>query len=110
MYEPHNWVLLKINSPTPHYKVLAGWRGGYLDGDSWRMNSGVVRHDEDEEKYYFYGYSGSCYVCHKNREGLSNMATSVYNGLKEKHGDKVSCLIVEQDGLPTDWLLGEETH
>ena len=52
-YTPDNWVVLKITNTKRSgntgygrteqvlYKVLAGWGGGYLDGDSWRMNSGI---------------------------------------------------------------------
>jgi len=43
MYNPDNWVVIKMNGDDPHYRVLAGWSGGYLDGDSWRMNSGITR-------------------------------------------------------------------
>lgn len=41
-YRPDNWVVIKVKSDDPHYRVLAGWSDGYLDGDSWRMNSGIV--------------------------------------------------------------------
>jgi hypothetical protein len=48
-YLPDNWVVLKINHEGKTlYKVLAGWIGGYLNGDSWRMNSGMncVKHNK----------------------------------------------------------------
>ena len=42
MQTPDSWVVLKITAETGViYKVLAGWSGGYLDGDSWRLNSGI---------------------------------------------------------------------
>ena len=73
---PEQWVIIRIptedNIDVPYYKVFAGWRGGYLDGDRWRLNSGITRVEEDDEYYYFYGYSGSCYKCHKNAYGLKN--------------------------------------
>ena len=43
MYKCDNWVIVKSPSETdPHYRVLVGTSGGYLDGDSWRMNSGIA--------------------------------------------------------------------
>ena len=28
-YTPDNWVVIKIKGDDPHYRVLAGWSGGY---------------------------------------------------------------------------------
>lgn len=92
-YQPDNWVVLKITvEDTPLYKVLAGWSGGYLHGSSWRMNSGITEVKEDEEYYYFYGSSGSCYQCHKETQFLKMNNGGIYNQLKEKFGDKVELM------------------
>ena len=65
IYRPDNWVVLKFKGDDPHYRVLAGWSGGYTTGDSWRMNSGITGVNETEEYYYFSGSSGSEYRCSK---------------------------------------------
>ena len=71
--KPEHWVVVRLENDTDaYYKVFAGWRGGYLDGDSWKMNSGVTKVEEDEDCYYFYGASGSCYQCHKKGYGLKD--------------------------------------
>ena len=68
-YTPDNWVIVEITyKDTAFYKVLAGWGGGYLDGDSWRMNSGITEVEEKEDYYLFYGQSGSVYKCWKEAE------------------------------------------
>tara|TARA_Y100000389_G_scaffold156787_1_gene157752 strand:- start:1174 stop:1518 length:345 start_codon:yes stop_codon:yes gene_type:complete len=69
---PESWVILKIKSNETYYRVFAGWGGGYLDADKWKMNSGIVGIEEDDEYYYFEGHSGSCYKCDKNSYGLKN--------------------------------------
>ncbi len=49
-YTPDSWVVLKVKAGKgtfPFYKVLAGWSGGYLSGDSWRINSGITRVEDD---------------------------------------------------------------
>ena len=70
---PEQWVVLKFKAGLTDdtiYKVFAGWRGGYLNGDRWKLNSGITKVEEDDDYFYFYGYSGSCYKCHKNGYGL----------------------------------------
>jgi len=91
MYTPDNWVILKINYDTKiFYKILAGWSGGYLDGDSWRMNSGITKVEVDGNYYLFHGSSGSVYKCHKDSETLRMNNTYIYEKLMKFHGDDVS--------------------
>jgi len=67
---PDGWVVIKITSKgETNYKVFGGWGGGYLDGDRWKLNSGISKVEEDDTNYYFYGYSGSCYQCGKEHYG-----------------------------------------
>lgn len=101
-YTPDNWVILKVKGDDPHYRVLAGWSGGYLDGDSWRMNSGITRSEFDGDYWYFYGSSGSCYKCYLDSYRLSGMTTGIYSQLKDKHGDKIE-LLEDQEWIKNDW-------
>ena len=66
------WVVLKIPNEDNEniYKVFAGWNGGYLDNDRWKLNSGISKVEQDTDYLYFYGYSGSCYKCNKKGYGL----------------------------------------
>jgi len=98
---PERWVILKVGT---HYRVFAGWRGGYSSGDSWRMNSGIVGVEEDEDYYYFEGHSGSCYQCHKNGYGLkddmyyfSSYVQGVLENLIEKSSGLVEVLNEDTD-------------
>ena len=54
MYTPDGWMIVKITGTNPHYRVFGSWRGGYLSGDSWRMNSGIISVKEDGENYYVF--------------------------------------------------------
>ena len=45
-YTPDNWVVIKMDGDEPHYRVLAGWSGGYTTGDHWRVNSGITKVQE----------------------------------------------------------------
>jgi hypothetical protein len=70
---PDKWVVVKIdnNTDTSLYKVFATWSGGYLNGDRWKMNSGIKSMEYDDDYYYFIGHSGSCYKCHKKGYGTA---------------------------------------
>ena len=67
---PDRWMIVKIiehhNDAKTHYRVFATWGGSYLNGGSWKMNSGIVSVDEDDKYFYFNGASGSVYACHKS--------------------------------------------
>lgn len=104
-YKPDNWVIIKINGDDPHYRVLAGWSGGYTTGDSWRMNSGITEVKQDVWYYFFYGSSGSCYQCHKDSYCLRMNNSHVWNQLKELHGDKVELMPECTDWSSVDWIL-----
>ena len=102
-YRPDNWVVLKVKEGKgtfPFYKVLAGWSGGYLSGDSWRINSGVTEVKEDGDYYEFYGETGSCYCCHKEGYGLRMNNAGVYKNLclQQEFGGQVQLMAED-----TDW-------
>lgn len=79
-YIPDLWVILKIKDI---HKVLASWKGGYLDGDIWRLNSGIVKVEYQSPYYNFYGYSGSLYQCHEKSYGTSFLADAVLQTMQK---------------------------
>ena len=102
-YTPDNWVVLKIKPGKgmfPIYKVLAGWSGGYLQGDSWRMNSGITEVKQKGDYYEFYGHSGSCYKCHKEQYQLRMNNAGVYNQMKGQQEFGGQIQMMDED---TDW-------
>lgn len=93
---PERWVVLKL--PNNYYKVFGTWSGGYLTGDSWKLNSGIEKVDQDDDYYYFIGFSGSCYKCHKKGYGIS---TSYGLGVLTKIIEHGKVELMEDTG---DWL------
>jgi hypothetical protein len=69
-YAPDQWEIVEITGTDPHYRIFGSWSGGYLDGDSWRLNSGVERCESVGDYYFFYGNTGSIYKCHKEAYGI----------------------------------------
>ena len=85
---PEKWVLLKVQDN--YYKVFGSWAGGYLDGDRWKLNSGIEKVEQDQDYYYFIGFSGSVYMCHKNNYGLVNFYNaSILNGLIKQSNNQI---------------------
>lgn len=65
LYVPDYWQVVRITSTEGKvlYKVFATWVGGYVEGDSWKLNSGIEKVVKEDDKIFFTGYSGSVYRC-----------------------------------------------
>jgi len=97
-YNPDSWVIIKITVPDQKtiYKVLGGWSGGYLDGDSWQLNSGIAKVEKNGDYFDFHGYSGSVYKCHKDSNQMRMSMAGTWNQLKEKFPDNVELVTVDE--------------
>jgi len=83
MHNPDKWVIIRLKSEKTLYKILAGWSGGYLDSDNWRMSSGLESIEEDGDYYLMHNYSGSTYKCHKKSEGFTSLSGTKYSEFKK---------------------------
>ena len=103
-YNPDKWVVVRITGKDtpPVHKVFASWYGGYLDGDSWKLNSGITRAYEDGQRVMFDGSSGSTYACHKASYGTNLYGQGVLNNLIDKiERAGGTCSILSEE---TNWL------
>lgn len=92
--QPDKWVILRItHEGTSIYKLLAGWYGGYLGSDEWRLSSGIISVVEEQYCYDFTNESGSVYRCYKNAEGMSSYTSSIY--ARWKQADSVVGIKIE---------------
>jgi len=107
---PTSWAILKIDSDDPHYRIFGSIVGGYLNGDSWKVNSGIVSVTEDDNYYYFNGHSGSVYQCHKKAYGsFTSYPQSVLSRYCETSEGKISCLIeIPDDLMSMDFILSSK--
>lgn len=90
MNTPDYWQLLKItHNGESVYKVFGTWVGGYLNGDAWRINSGIVKVIEGDGFYDLIGHSGSIYRVsnHENVYRTNNYSQVVLEGLTERAQD-----------------------
>jgi len=100
-YQPDNWIILKIKQKNNdkegyYFKVLGGWSGGYLDSDSWRMNSGIKEIIDNGDYWDIIGSSGSTYRCHKEGENVRMNIAGILASLKKEYPDSVSEVIIEE--------------
>lgn len=100
-YVPDCWVIVRfIVDAEPLDKVLAGWYGGYLYGDSWRLNSGITVVKDQGDTYEFVSSSGSVYRCKKASERMSALMASVYASFeKSLHDTDASIEIISAADL-----------
>jgi len=84
-YTPDRWIVVKISTENDTIdKVFANWYGGYLDGDSWKLSSGITETVEFEDRFEYTNHSGSLYICYKGREGMNSYGAGVLQHLTEK--------------------------
>ena len=80
METPQAWVVLEVHNGTETLqKVFAGWRGSYLSGESWKLNSGIKEIKETDTHWEFTGYSGNVYNCNKSYYGMTIYMVDVLN-------------------------------
>tara|TARA_R110000796_G_scaffold22986_8_gene66150 strand:+ start:1451 stop:1738 length:288 start_codon:yes stop_codon:yes gene_type:complete len=94
-----------MKGDEPHYRLLVGSSGGYLDGDSWRVNSGITEVNETDNYYYFKGSSGSEYRCSKESYTLRMNNAHIWERLQTLHGDKVEMIPEDTDWMNMDWII-----
>jgi hypothetical protein len=103
-YTPDKWLVVKIEGgkfPLT-YKVFACWYGGYLNEDSWKLNSGITKVTKEDNFYLFEGYSGSVYSCSEKRYGATMYGYGVLQNIIEK--SKEAGVNVEKMPDETNWL------
>lgn len=84
------WQILKfIYEGKTIFKLLRGFSGGYLHGDSWMLNSGITKIECDVQNghnvYVVSGVSGSKYSVYPDDEGMIMIMAGQYNFWKEQH-------------------------
>ena len=99
MEKPDKWIVIKIEDGL--YKVLASWYGGYLDGDYWKLNSGIVSVSDEGDWFDFLGESGSIYRCHKRAYGTSMFTRGFLNEMIEESLSTGNIIDVMPED--TDW-------
>lgn len=95
-YFPDVWVVVelsgsKIQAPNNCYhRILAGWYGGFVGADSWKLNSGVEKIIEQDDHYEVHGSSGSIYYCGKHCEKTNRYTQGILENFVKNNSDEFS--------------------
>ena len=96
-YTPSKWIIIEISSAEDSVrKVFATWYGGYFDGDSWRLSSGITKVEDKGDYYLFHNESGSIYQCYKSYYGTNSYSYGVLQYMIETKPDNVNITILEE--------------
>ena len=100
-YIPDNWIVIKMDVKDKEvlYKILGGWSGGYLDSDSWRLNSGITKIVETDTTYEVHGYSSSVYTCRKGSEEVRMNIAGILPSLQEKFKEQATIERVNMENI-----------
>lgn len=94
---PDVWVIVELfgsDVREVYRRVLAGWFGGYLGGDSWQLSSGVTKIIDRGKYWEIHNVSGSIYNCGKNDERLCRITADTYRRLSKLNNDKIAMKII----------------
>lgn len=106
-YTPDSWLIIKVTYKEGDidHRILGGWSGGYLEGTSWRLSSGIVSisyTDEYGSPWHVRNKSGSVYSIGRRacRETIAmSMGLGVLARAKEK-GEIVDYeILTENDAI-----------
>ena len=101
-YTPHNWVIVEftIKGETLR-RVIGGWSGGYLDGDNWRISSGITNVEEEGDFVLITNHSGSLYKCLKSGQGTSGAMRPILYQLEKyaEENEDMSYRFIEWGGV-----------
>ena len=94
MERPDVWEIIKITDHVDNismYRILAGWYGGYLGSNSWKINSGIVSCKLTENGWYeFQSVSGTVYLCHRDVRRMSSLTAGIYENLRQESDEPSS--------------------
>ena len=71
-YIPDKFVIIKIDNHKEIYKVVGEWSCRFLNGGSWRINSGIKYYTQKNDTLSLYSHSGSVYNVNVESEGISS--------------------------------------
>lgn len=101
-YTPDQWIVVELTQgDTTVRKVLAGWWGGYLGSDSWRLSSGITEIVDQGNCVAIHNESGSVYTCYKNNYGLTGLTGGVLSNWQEQARDRedVTVTVIDQNEI-----------
>ena len=85
-HRPNRWCIIRMANI---HRIFGSWSGGYLDGDSWRCNSGIKKVEDHGTVWHVWGEnSESMYILSKSSYGTTAYGAGVlaFMGAQEDIG------------------------
>lgn len=102
VYNPDAWVIVELSGTEVkdrYHRILAGWYGGYVGTDHWKLSSGVTRIFDKETYWEIHNESGSIYNCGKACERTTALTASTFANLVTKNSDEIAVHLVDFDDI-----------
>lgn len=100
-YWPDTYQFIRISSDQDKEivtKLFAVWTGGYLDGASWKINSGITKIVKEDGMYYVHGCSGSVYAIPIEQPPMTSYGASVLNDIdKQAKGANINIELISSE-------------
>ena len=97
-YTPDGWQILKLAFPgkAVYYRILAGWGGGYTQGQSWKLSSGITGIQETDDCYVIINASGSVYNCRKTSNRMLGMMGGILSSVQNEHPEAITVVDIDE--------------
>lgn len=82
---PDRFVVVSVIKPDTGVRtkfIVAGFHGGYLHGDSWRVSRDVVKVTDEGDYWMMETRTGSVYQLYKGRYGTTGMTAGIIEDMK----------------------------
>lgn len=83
-YRPDSWQIVKVTAKEGgkvHYRVMCTWDGGYIQGESWKLSSGILSIKDNGRYWEVENASGSVYFLLKTGRRWSGYGFNVFDSL-----------------------------
>lgn len=100
IYTPNNWQLVHVipkDTSAAYYRILAGWSGSFIYGNSWKLSSGCEQVIDEGDSWRVPQSSGSVYILSKNSEKPSVATVGVLKSVMQQNTDVVLEVISMKD-------------
>lgn len=100
-YTPDTYQFIHLSSDQDTdviVKLFAVWVGGYLAGDSWKLNSGVTKIVKEDDVFHVHGYSGSVYTISSEQAPMTSYGSDILSKILDsgaRQGIKVELISLE---------------
>lgn len=107
IYTPDSWQLVHVipkDTSADYYRILAGWSGSFMYGNSWKLSSGCEQMIDEGANWRVPQSSGSVYILRKNSEQPSMATAGILESVMKSNPD-IKLEIVKMENISSEFGL-----